>query len=367
MLTRRTIAPALLPPNPVWRSYFGGRELRRFRSLPGNGDDHFPEDWLASTVCARNGKHSQHPQEGMSRVADTGGERWVADLLKHEPGFWLGERSTNCQPENPPGVLWKLLDASVRLQFQAHPDARFARQHLQSNAGKTECWYILGTRGEAHVYLGFQQPPTRETWARMIREQRVEAMAACFEKIPVEPGECYVVPAGTPHAIGAGVFMMELMEPTDWVVRCETVNAGLKLPPEACFMGLDLETCLDIFDYRAHPVADVRRFFQQQPHPVFQSGTFVEEELIGPAWHQFFRLHRLRGSREASWAGNELMLLIVLKGHGTLGTGTEAREARAGQTWLLPGIAPRWEWREAGGEWEILLAKLPVTPQAGKG
>ena len=87
----------------------------------------------------------------------------------------------------------------------------------------------------------------------MIREQRVDEMLACFEKIPVQPGDCYVVPAGTPHAIGAGVFMMELMEPTDWVVRCETTNAGLTLPPEACFMGLDLETCLEIFDYRAIP------------------------------------------------------------------------------------------------------------------
>ena len=68
-------------------------------------------------------------------------------------------------------------------------------------------------------------------------------------RFPVQPGDCYVVPAGTPHAIGAGIFMMELQEPTDWVVRCETVNAGLALPPEACFMGLDLEACLDVFDY----------------------------------------------------------------------------------------------------------------------
>jgi mannose-6-phosphate isomerase len=359
MSARRTAAPVLLPPNPVWRSYAGGRGLRRFRALPGGEDDHFPEDWLASTVRARNGKNSRHPQEGLSRVADG---RLVIDLLKQEPDFWLGTDPAKRGPENSPGVLWKLLDASVRLQFQAHPDANFARRHLHSNAGKTECWYILGTRGDAHVYLGFQHPPTREAWAQMIRQQRVDEMTACFGKIPVRSGDCYVVPAGTPHAIGAGVFMMELMEPTDWVVRCETVNAGVTLPPEACFMGLDLETCLDIFDYRAHSLAEVRKTFQQPPRQISQSGSFLEEELIGPAWREFFRLHRLRGNGDASWSGNELMLLIVLKGGGILGAGTETREVRAGQTWLLPGSAPHWEWREPAGDWEILLAKLPAVP-----
>jgi len=158
---------------------------------------------------------------------------------------------------------------------------------------------------------------------------------------------------------------MELMEPTDWVVRCETTNAGLALSPDECFMGLDLETCLDVFDYRARPVAEVRQAFQQPPHPVSASGSFVEEELIGPAWHGFFRLHRLRGTGGASWPGNELMLLLVRHGSGVLSAGPEARKVRAGQAWLLPGIAPLWEWRPAAGAWEILLAKLPVATIVG--
>lgn len=360
MLARPAVAPALLPPNPVWRSYLGGRNLRRFRLLPGGRDDHFPEDWLASTVRARNGKHSQHSQEGLSWAVDSTGKHLVADLLEAEPVFWLGPGSAARRPHSL-GVLWKLLDASVRLQFQAHPDAAFARRHLQSNAGKTECWHILATCGEAHVYLGFQHPPSRADWARMIREQKVDEMAACFEKIAVRPGDCYVVPAGTPHAIGAGIFMLELMEPTDWVVRCETAGAGQPLSPDECWMGLDLESCLDVFDYHARPVAEVRQTFQQVPRLVSSTGSFVEEELIGPAWHGFFRLHRLRGNGDASWPGNELMLLLVLKGGGFLCAGAEGRKTGAGQAWLLPGIAPLWEWRPATGEWEILLAKLPIA------
>lgn len=290
---------------------------------------------------------------------DSRGGELLAESLKLQPEFWFGSASTG-KARSSPGVLWKLLDSSVRLQFQAHPDARFARQHLNSNAGKTECWYILGTRGDAHVYLGFQHPPDRASWARMIREQRTDEMLACFEKIPVQPGDCYVVPAGTPHAIGAGVFMVELMEPTDWVVRCETVNAGLALPPEACFMGLDLETCLEIFDYRAHPVAEVRRTFQQQPRELNRTKSFYEEELIAAAYHEYFRLHRLRGQGEARWSGGELMLLIIVKGEGTVTAGGQSQAVRAGQTWLLPGAASSWQWTQPGGDWEILLAKLPV-------
>jgi mannose-6-phosphate isomerase len=358
--------PALpLDPNPVWRSYWGGSVLRAFRGQPDTGDDHFPEDWLASTVLARNGKNSRGAMEGLSRISDAKGD-WLIEALKQRPTFWFGPDHASRQDPPSLGVLWKLLDSSVRLQFQAHPDAGFARRHLNSSAGKTECWYILGTRGEAHVYLGFQHPPSRDAWARMIREQQTDEMLACFERILVQPGDCYVVPAGTPHAIGAGVFMMELMEPTDWVVRCESTNAGLTLPPEACFMGLDIETCLELFDYRAYSIAEVRRAFQQSPQDLVRTHVYCEQELIGPAYHEYFRLHRLNGHGDAGWPGGELMLLIVMKGEADLLCGGQRQPVRAGQTLLLPGAAPSWNWTQPSGDWEILLAKLPVVQPSSR-
>jgi mannose-6-phosphate isomerase len=358
-IAARSIAAAL-PPNLVWRSYLGGSVLRRFRGLPDHGDNHFPEDWLASTVRAHNGLNAQHPREGLSRLAESAGGHWLANLLTEQPEIWLGKGLAQLPPEDRPRVLWKLLDSSVRLQIQAHPDVSFARQHLNASAGKTECWYILGTRGPAHVYLGFQRPPTRQAWADMIRQQRVDDMLACFDPIPVQPGDCFAVPAGTPHAIGAGIFMLELQEPTDWVVRCETTNAGLTLPPEACFMGLDLESCLDVFDYRPLSVAEVRRRLQQHPRKVASTSDACDEELIGAAYHGYFRLHRLRGTANASWPGDALMLLIVLKGRATLTSGVHTSIVEAGQTWLLPGSTPHWQWLNPEGEWELLLAKLPV-------
>jgi len=352
------IAAVALPPNPVWRSYAGGRNLRGFRGQEETKDDHFPEDWLASTVRARNGENSQGPDEGLSPIENLAEGQTFAESLERHPEFWFGDRESDRRETN---VLWKLLDASVRLQFQAHPDAGFARQHLNSNAGKTECWYIIGTRDAACVYLGFQRPPSREAWARMIREQRVEEMLACFDRIPVSPGDCFVIPAGTPHAIGAGVFMVELMEPTDWVVRCETVTAGVELTPDQCFMGLDLERCLDLFDYGQYSLEQVGTHFQQTPRVLSAAEGFHEEELITPPHHEFFRLNRLRGQGPAQWVGGELMLIIVLKGKGTLRSGANpGYRTQAGQTWVLPGAATAWEWTDTEGDWELLIAKLPV-------
>ena len=358
------LSPAALPANFVWRSYLGGSVLRQFRGLSETPDDHFPEDWLASTVRARNGSNTQHEHEGLSRVhLGNNREALLTELLADQPGFWFGAGRRAASPNT--GVLWKLLDSSVRLQLQAHPSAAFAAKHLSSSAGKTECWYILDTRKdrEADVYLGFQHPPTRAEWRRMIEGQKVEEMLACFERIEVHPGDCYVVPAGTPHAIGASIFMLELQEPTDWVVRCERTNAGFTLPPEACFMNLDLETCLDVFDYTRRSVNDVRVQWRQRPREVFRNERFCEQEIIQPAHHRYFRLHRLTGSGSANWAGDELMLLLVMRGHGTLKSAESSRALERGQTWLLPGSMGRWEWIDASEDWEILLAKLPLTEQ----
>ena len=156
------------------------------------------------------------------------------------------------------------------------------------------------------------------------------------------------------------------MEPTDWVVRCETTNARLTLAPEACFMGLDLETCLEIFDYRAWSVAEVRLAFQQSPRELVHTNAYCEEELIGTAYHEYFRLHRLRGHGDASWPGGELMLLIVVKGEANLGCGDQQQLVQGGQTFLLPGVAQSWNWMQPLGDWEILLAKLPVVQPSSR-
>src|SRR6266446_7924455 len=111
------LPPALpLDPNPVWRSYRGGSVLRAFRGQPGTADDHFPEDWLASTVAARNGPHAQGVDEGISRVCWNGRKMTVSQLLMMEPERTWGNLYRAKKTGPAIDVLVKLLDASVRLQ-----------------------------------------------------------------------------------------------------------------------------------------------------------------------------------------------------------------------------------------------------------
>jgi mannose-6-phosphate isomerase len=358
-----------LDPNPVWRSYRGGRVLRAFRGQPDTGDDHFPEDWLASTVAARNGPYSQGPGEGISRICWNGRKMAVGKLLATEPKKMWGAEYRRKRTNPGLGVLIKLLDASDRLQLQAHPDSQFVRRHLKGNAGKTECWYILSTRGPAQVYLGFQRPPERSEWKRLLQKQDVAGMLACFDPIPVEPGDCLMVPSGVPHAIGAGIFMIELQEPSDWVVRCEARSGDLVLADDQRYMGLGLDACIEVFNYQRYSPAAVRAHFQQRPRLVTRTAACIEEQIINPRFREFFRLRRLRGTGPGRWQGDEIMVMIVTKGAGYLRSGEAEQFVFQGQTWLLPGCVAEWRWETRTTNWEVLLAQPPIPAGArpGKG
>ena len=348
------LPPAVeLPANPVWRSYPGGQVLRAFRGGPDGPDDHFPEDWLASSVLARNGAESRGAQEGISPLCFGGEDTTVPALLARVPKYCpqhdAGAGSL--------GVLLKLLDSAARLHLQAHPDDAFARARLGGTVGKTECWYILSTRSDdAAIFLGFQRPPTPERWREMIAAQDVPAMLACFDPIPVRAGDCFVVPAGVPHAIGAGVFMLELQQPSDWVVRCEFAVGGYTLPESARFMGLSLDECLEIFDYRPHG----RDAFRQIPRVVNRTEDFIEEEIIGSTFHSVFRLHRLRGTGPATWDCADPGVVVVVAGSGSIRVNGQAQPFKRGGTLLLPSSALPAAITESSGPWELLVAKPPL-------
>ena len=163
--------------------------------------------------------------------------------------------------DQQPMVLVKLLDSAERLYLQVHPTAEFAQAHLNANSGKAEAYYVLDVRedvDEAFVYLGFQRPPSRAVLKRCIEEQDLASMEGFFDRITVKPGDVLFIPGGVPHAIGNGIFLVEIMEPSDLVVRFEYERAGYSLPESARFMNRGLDFCLDIFDFDAKPESVVR-------------------------------------------------------------------------------------------------------------
>jgi mannose-6-phosphate isomerase len=345
--------PIALAPNRPPRFYRGGRLLEAFRGRPDADDDDRPEDWVGSATRTWTPPGVPASEAGPSDV-EVGERRLRLDeALAAEPeamvgAAWLAVAGPTL------GLLVKLLDAAVRLPVHAHPTREAARRLLGSPFGKTEAWIILGTRdggAPARVWAGFREPAARGALRRWIEAQDTGAMLGALAEHTVEPGAALLVPGGTPHAIGAGVFLLELQEPTDFSVVAET--RGFPIVPTDATLGLGWDVALDFFDTAA-------------PAPVPQAPERMGEgieRLLGPAADPYFRALRLRvdGSREwplppAFTAG------VVLAGCGAISGPRMRLPLHRGATFALPAAAAA----EArlGGDGLELVACLPPDPEA---
>jgi Phosphomannose isomerase len=353
----------LLPPNRVWRTYRGGAELDRLAGLSAPADEHFPEDWIASVTRARNAGREHLADEGVSRVLVGGAERAFPDLLASDPDYFLGSAHVT-RFGSAPALLVKLIDSAIRLHFQVHPTAEFARARLGAPSGKTEAYHVLAARPgtDARLYLGFQRPPSRDELRRIIVEQDIAALEACFDPIPVRAGDTFVVPGGTPHALGAGLLLVELQEPSDLVVRFEFERGGYVLPEAARFMGRDLDFCLDVFDLSPRPLSRVETENRPAPRRLRELGPGSwQEELIGAAHTPWFRLRRSHIHAPLEKTETEASIVIVASGECELSAGRETHRLRFGDKVFLPaGLGPVSVQPASSGC--VLLECLPPSP-----
>ncbi len=323
-----------LPSNRVRRNYRGGAGLDRLEGVEPPRDSDRPEDWIASTVAARNPGLEPIPDEGLSFVEENGRRILLKQLFEGEPKHWLGRKHAAKHGPNT-GFLAKLLDSSMRLHVQAHPTREFARTHLGSPCGKFETYVILSVREgvEPYIRLGFQHAPSRKQWKRIVLEQDIEAMDRCFERVPVAPGEVFYIPGGVPHAVGEGVTMIEVMEPSDLVVRCEFEREGIAVPPEARFMGLEPALALELFDLQGLSVGEVRNRFSVEPAIVREGGGFREDLLIGPDQTDCFEIRRMRVEGEAVVDKDDRFEIGIVTG----GTGSAVSASGNERVDLRPG------------------------------
>lgn len=326
-------------PNRVWRTYQGGKVLDSIEGKPEPSDSHFPEDWIGSVVEARNPGRDQKG-EGLSLVETEDGETVsFKELVESDPEYYLG-RSGSGSGSMDALPLVKYLDSATRLHFQVHPTAEFSRKRLNANRGKTEAYVILAIREDVprpYIYAGFQRPPGREELKKWILDQDVESMEKCFTPIPANPGDVFLIPGGRPHALGEGILMLEIMEASDLAVRFEFERGGFKIPEEARFMGRDIETALDVFNFE--PVGDeaIDSVFRCQPKTVEESdsGSRVEE-LIGYDKTPCFAIRRTIVSGEIEKPITEGFIGIVTEGEGIVRIDGESTELNLWDRFFCP-------------------------------
>jgi mannose-6-phosphate isomerase len=114
-----------------------------------------------------------------------------------------------------PALLLKLLFTSEPLSIQVHPDDTFARSIGLPN-GKTEAWYILAAAPDARVAVGLKRKLTSQELRASIRDGSIAGLTRWR---PVKKGDIISIPAGTIHAIGAGIVLAEIQQRSDTTFR----------------------------------------------------------------------------------------------------------------------------------------------------
>jgi mannose-6-phosphate isomerase len=121
-----------------------------------------------------------------------------------------------------------------------HPDATFAADHLHRTHGKTEAWVVLGG---GTVHLGFKDRLSPDLLGELVQEQDVRTLLGAMHQLEVSTGDAVLVPAGMPHAIGAGVFLVEVQEPEDLSILLEWRDFAIDGPRDG-HLGLGFDRAL---------------------------------------------------------------------------------------------------------------------------
>jgi mannose-6-phosphate isomerase len=183
-------------------------------------------------------------------------------------------------------------------------------------------------------------------------------MDACFDPIPVKPGETWMVPGGLPHAIGGGILMVEVMEPSDLVVRCEFEREGMTVPPGGRFMGRSLDFCLEVFDYADYTVADIGRQFRLTPTRLASEPGWVVDRLVGSERTSCFEICRIQADRRGRWSNDgRCALAIMTRGSGAVSVGGEQLPLKFGESCFVAAASEGMSFAPGAPGSELLLCR----------
>lgn len=253
----------------------------------------------------------------------------LSALVADDHADWLGPSA-----ERAAGLLVKLLDADEPLSLQIHP--RDDHPGLAADeSGKPEAWYIAAADPEAWIAFGWRDGVGREDVLGALTRGD-GSLAALLQRVRVEPGDCFIVDAGTPHAIGPGVTLLEPQYVAagkrgvtyrywDWERRYYAVGR-----PDAAGAprALHVDEALAVTDWDARGRELLERSFRRCGAPdrtralrfellAGQAGTAGLDEAPLPS--DWLRIVRIAGTGvKPFFHGECLHALTVLEGRGRI-------------------------------------------------
>lgn len=223
----------------VW----GGRALEQFGlELP---EGHIGEGWMIAdhpngTSTVINGEFAG---KGLDEVRESYGE-----ILFGTKGF---SQKTGRFP-----LLVKLLDCNDDLSVQVHPSDDYEKL-AKGELGKTEMWYVLDAKPGAKIIYGLKEGVDREQLKKAIEEDRI---LDSLQEVSVQAGDSFYIPAGTVHALGAGVLVAEIQQNSDTTYRLYDYNRpGLDGKPRE----LHIEDSLNMAAYEGAGATQMKTDLKQ--------------------------------------------------------------------------------------------------------
>jgi mannose-6-phosphate isomerase len=221
-------------------------------------------------------------------------------------------------------ILIKFLDARYDLSVQVHPDESYAAAHEGAHL-KTEAWYVVQNEPGSRIYKGLRPGATRDGFRRCIEQGTCDEMLAT---ISVKEGQCFFLPSGTVHALGAGILVAEVQTPSDTTFRVYDFNRLENGKPRT----LHVEQALECIDFSGNRGGE----FEQKRTHVAGFFTTVTRLCTSP----YFKIEKVRFTEgvEEPVPYDEPVVWMMLEGEASVRVEgvKEPTHFKRGETILLP-------------------------------
>ena len=317
----------------LFERVWGGRSLERFGKRVPPGEP-IGESWEISDVEGAPSRITRGAYAGST----------MRDLMESHAAPLVGEHG----PCKQFPLLLKILDARDDLSIQVHPSDDDLRRAGSSMAGKTEAWVILEAEPGAKIIHGLAPGATRTRLYRRLAELGGGPFEACeaesfFRWVSVVPGDVVYIPAGTIHALGSGILLLEIQETSDVTYR---IHDWGRMGTDGKPRRLHVEAAWGIAEPEVVPCPVARIGANRGPGGpagftcLMECSHFrVEHAFLGPD---------IRASTLEEGPG-----FHILAGHGGCvlyrGPDGDRLEIRPGDSVLLPAALGRYELAAAHG------------------
>jgi mannose-6-phosphate isomerase len=338
-MNNSSLSAEKLPSNQFDHFYRGGNRIGKLRKGPGGPMR--PEEWIASTTTRFGEKVN-----GLSVLANG---KLLRDEVINDPQHWLGSDHVKKYGSSTE-ILVKLLDPDQRLPVHYHPDRKFASDKLDLAHGKTEAWIILDAPIGAKVGVGFNRKMSKSEVAELVSKHDSQGLLDSLMFLEVSAGDVVFVPAGVPHAIEAGIFVLELQEPTDLSILLEWDGFAVDGDKDG-HLDLGYEVALDAL--RLEPLSEQEL---SQIITRFDKEKNASQRIFNSIADDFFRADYLSGDNAVVDAG--FGILLILEGSGKLEfSDSNILQVEAGDAVVIANAAGSFTLRGATG----IISRPPLA------